>query len=297
MTVYSTRLSPIYFPLAYIFTRMSTLSSVDPTSPLLDLTSAARELGVHYQTAYRWVRTGRLPAFLVDGKYAVSPTDIHALRRARSRPSRPTVPDQSRIAGKSETLRAALVAGDEQQVRRIARSLVQEGAPIRDLVTLGLSPALRQIGQAWHDGQLTVGTEHRASAIVERVLAELAPNPRGRRRGTVLVAAIQGDRHSLPTTMAAVALREDNWNVQHLGADMPVAEIISFCATEPLDLVVLTVTEPKLVKAAQAAAASLRALGIAVIVGGPGRTLGELLALARSTARKPSFRPNHQSKD
>ena len=29
------------------------------------------------------------------------------------------------------------------------------------------------------------------------------------------------DRHSLPTTMAAVALRADHWHVHHLGADLP----------------------------------------------------------------------------
>lgn len=270
---------------------------MDDASQPLDLTSAAQLLGVHYQTAYRWVRTGRLPASLVDGKYVVTLKDIESVRQARTQPSRPTIPGQARIAGRAEALHAALVAGDEQQVRRIARSLADDGAPVRDLISHGLGPALRQIGQAWLDGDLTVGTEHRASAIVERVLGELAPNPRGRRRGTALVAAIHGDRHGLPTTMAAVALREDNWNVQHLGADMPVGEIISFCGTEPLDLAVITVTEPDLVETAQAAAVAIGALGVPVIVGGPGRTLDELVALARATGRKKISRPNHQSKD
>jgi hypothetical protein len=31
------------------------------------------------------------------------------------------------------------------------------------------------------------------------------------------VSAVSGDRHSLPTTMAAVALRVANWQVHHLG--------------------------------------------------------------------------------
>jgi len=272
-------------------------AAVDTEDEVLDLASAARELGIHYQTAYRWVRTGRLPAVLVDGRYVIANKDIDALRRARATPARPTVPDQRRIASRSEAMHAALVKGDEQLVRRIARSLVDEGAPVRDLVTHALAPALREIGQEWRAGRLTIGTEHRASAVVERVLGELAPNPRGRRRGTALVAAIEGDRHTLPTTMAAVALREDNWTVHHLGSDMPVDELASFCRTEPIDLVVLTLTEPAVTEAVQAAASSIRALGIPVIVGGPGRTLDELLSEARSNGRKPSSRPTRLPED
>ncbi len=270
---------------------------MNPEDHSVDLASAARELGVHYQTAYRWVRTGRLPAVMIDGRYAVSGNDIAALRHSRTTPTRPRTPDQSRIAGKSVALYAALVEGDEQLVRRIARTLVDEGADIRELVTHALAPALREIGDEWRAGRLTIGTEHRASGIVERVLGELAPNPRGRRRGIALVAAIEGDHHTLPTTMAAVALREDNWTVHHLGSDMPAAELASFCRTEPIDLVVLTVTEPAITEVAQEAAVSIRALGIPVVVGGPGRTLDDLVTEARTTGRTPPGGPTRQPKD
>jgi cobalamin-dependent methionine synthase I len=111
------------------------------------------------------------------------------------------------------------------------------------------------------------------------------------------MAAIEGDRHTLPTTMAAVALREDNWTVHHLGSDRPVAELASFCRTEPIDLMVLAVTEPAVTEATRAAASSIRALGIPVIVGGPGRTLHELLTEARSAGGKSSSRPTQPPKD
>ncbi len=272
------------------------IHAVETDNQLQDLASAARTLGVHYQTAYRWVRTGRLPAVMIDGRYAIAITDLEALRHARTTPTRRAVPNQSRIASKSEPLYAALISGDEQLVRRIARTLLDEGAAIRDFITQTLAPALRMIGQEWRAGRLAIGIEHRAAAIVDRLLGELAPNPRGRRRGTALVAAIAGDHHSLPTTMAAVALREDNWFVHHLGSDMPAAALVSFCQTEPVDLVVLTVTEPAVDKAAQRAASSLRSLGTPVIVGGPGRTLDELLAGARAASRASRGQPTRKPK-
>ena len=255
----------------------------------LDLASAAQELGVHYQTAYRWVRTGRLPAFMVGGQYSVARKDIEALRIERAMPTRPPAPDPTRIDAKAARVHAALVDGNEQRVGQIARTLVDQGLPIRDLVTFALAPALRRIGQDWRAGHLAIGTEHRASAIVERLLGELAPNPRGRRRGTALVAAIEGDRHTLPTTMAAVALREDHWTVHHFGSDLPIAELQSFSHREPTDLVVLTVTDPRVAETAEAAASSIRSLGIPVIVGGPGRTLDDLLTEARATSNRPTL--------
>jgi hypothetical protein len=84
--------------------------------------------------------------------------------------------------------------------------------------------------------------------------------------------------------MAAVALREDHWTVHHLGSDMPIADLRSLINTEPTDLVVLTVTEPGVAEAAAQAATSIRALGIPVIVGGPGRTLDDLVTEARGSS-------------
>jgi methanogenic corrinoid protein MtbC1 len=238
----------------------------------IDLRSAAGDLGVHYQTAYRWVRSGRLPAELL-----VRRTDVRALDADRRRPSTPTRPGTPRLARQAEHMHAALRDGDETAARSIGRTLVHQGTPVTELIQQVLVPSLRRIGQAWHDGELTIWVEHRASAIVDRVLGELAPNPRGRRRGTVMVAAVAGDHHSLPTTMAAVVLREANWHVQHLGANMPGDELVRFCRDHDVDVAVLSLTNPEVAELADTVAGRIRAAGTPTIVGGPGRSLEALL--------------------
>jgi MerR family transcriptional regulator, light-induced transcriptional regulator len=259
-----------------------------PTNVKVDLQTAADELGVHYQTAYRWVRSGRLEAELVGGRYLVSPTDISEVDRARHAPSAPPPPRQGRLEHATDRMYDALVAGDEPAATKIIRRLAEEGASAIELIRVVLVPPLQKIGRAWSDGELTVWVEHRASAIVERLLGDLAPNPRGRRRGVIVVAALTGDRHSLPTTMAAVALRADNWNVHHLGADLPPDEIIGFCDTHDVDVAVITVTNLETRATADATATRLRAAGTPAIVGGVGNDLTELIDLARTAAvRKP----------
>lgn len=250
---------------------------MDPsTDPPLDLREAAAALGVHYQTAYRWVRRGRLEAELVDGRYVVTPEAVERMADLRRTPVRPPTPSVVRLERERGRMHAALLDGDEPAARAIARMLVGEGASVSELIEVVLAPALRAIGQGWHDGDVTIWAEHRSSAIVERILGELAPNPRGRRRGTVVVAAVAGDHHALPTTMAAIALRESNWNVHHLGADVPGEELERFCAEHDIDVAVLSSTNPATAGDAATVADGLRRAGTPTVVGGPGRTLDDL---------------------
>ena len=249
----------------------------------MDLHEAADALGVHYQTAYRWVRSGRLPAQLVDNRYVVSRQALDAVGASRRAPSAPTSPSRRRVERQAEPMHDALLDGDEATVRKLARRLVDDGTSIVELIQSVFTPPLRHIGRAWHDGHLPIWVEHRASAIVERTLGELAPNPRGRRRGTAMIAAVAGDQHSLPTTMAAVALREANWHVHHLGANMPGDELVRFCAEHDVDLAVLSVTNPDMSELADDTAGRIRAAGTPTIVGGPGRSLDQLVDEARAS--------------
>ena len=256
-----------------------------PSDDQLDLQTAADELGVHYQTAYRWVRSGKLAAQVVGGKYQVDRSALASVAAARTAPRAPAPPSARRMTAASERMHAALVAGDEAAARQSVTTLVEEGAPIVEVIQQVIVPPLVKIGSDWHDGLLTIWVEHRASAIVERILGGLAPNPRGRRRGTVMVAAVSGDHHSLPTSMAAVALRDDNWTVEHLGANMPPEELLRFCAEHEIDVAVLSSTNPDTARVAVDTAERLQAAGCPVVLGRPGSSLDELIALTRDAAR------------
>ncbi|MEO6125247.1 MAG: cobalamin-dependent protein [Ilumatobacteraceae bacterium] len=264
---------------------------MDDDAEHLDLQQAADVLGVHYQTAYRWVRSGRLPARLVAGQYRVGRVDLERVDHNRHRPIVPRPPGSKRLHHQVERMYEALLDGDETEALRISQRLVGDGTQVVMLVQTVLAPALRRIGAAWHDGDMPIWAEHRASNIAGRVLAELSPNPRGRRRGVVAVAAVTGDHHSLPTMMATVALREANWHVHHLGADTPPDEFFRFCTDHAVDVAVLSVTNPASAGLAEQSARDLRAAGIRTVVGGPGRTLDELLIEVRTGQSVAPARP------
>ncbi len=250
----------------------------------VDLQTAADQLGVHYQTAYRWVRNGKLRADLVGGRYLIASGELQAVAAVHRTPTAPRPPGPQRIATSAARMHEALVSGDERSARTIVRTLLGEGTSITAVVQQVIVPPLVRIGQAWSDGQLTIWVEHRASAIVERILGEIAPNPRGRRRGTVVVASVSGDHHSLPTAMAAVTLRADNWHVEHLGADMPPDELLRFCAAHDIDVAVISSTNPATAELAAETAQRLEAAGTRCVLGAPGRTLDDLVSMVRAAA-------------
>lgn len=250
---------------------------------VMTLDEVAQELGVHYQTAYKWVRSGSLRAVRVGGAYRIEPDDLSKFvddrNRAEPPPKRRPRQGFDRLATR---LNAFLVEGDEGGARALIADLVGDGLSVTEVSQEVIVPAMRAIGDGWHAGTVPIWAEHRATAIVERLLGERLPNPRGRRRGRAVVAALSGDRHVLPTTLAMVALRDDNWHVDHLGADVPADEIERFARTEEVDLVVLSVTETSGSEPAAELAGRLERDGIRVLLGGPGKTLADLQELARN---------------
>jgi hypothetical protein len=67
--------------------------------------------------------------------------------------------------------------------------------------------------------------------------------------------------------------------VHHLATDIPPDDLAAFLERERPDLLVLSATMPA--AAATAVPRSAQELGVPVLIGGPGRRLGELLADAR----------------
>lgn len=242
------------------------------------LQEAADMLGVHYQTAYGWVRGGRLQARLVAGGYDIAESDLRAFSAERQAGRKPARTIQVRDwSSQARKLYQAIVDGRETAVRRALERLAGH-VTMTDLCDRVIAPALRRVGEEWQLGRVSIAQEHRATAICERLVAAYSAQPAGRPRGTVLVTTPQGERHAMPALMAAACLRENHWNVHHLGSDLPAREVSALAAAVGADLVVLSTATAA--GASQAAQANqlLRDTdpGIVVLIGHAGDTLDDL---------------------
>ena len=187
----------------------------------MQLRDAADTLGVHYQTAYGWVRQGTLPARKTPRGYEVSEDDVRDLMARRTAGVEP--PQEVKVrdwAAQADRLYTALMAGDEALARQDFDRLAA-GTPFVGLCDQVIAPALHRVGLAWAAGEVSIAEEHRATAICARLIASRARQPQGRPRGVAVTTTPPGEHHGLPSLMAAACLREDRWQVHDLGADLP----------------------------------------------------------------------------
>lgn len=249
----------------------------------MDLRSAADRLGVHYQTAYRWVREGALRGAKVGPTYEISEEEVERLAAERSRPTPPpriTVVRSWTV--QQDRLHRLLLEGDELGARQLVERLHMGGHELLTLCEELLTPVLARIGTDWAEGRITVAIEHRAAAICERLIARIAVHPRGRPRGVAVVCTPPGEEHSLPSAMATLCLRADRWQVHHLGTEVPVPDLVALVRAVKADVLVLSVCYPALHGTVDVTATAAREAGINVLVGGPGKPLRELVELARA---------------
>ncbi len=236
---------------------------------VLTLQQAADELGVHYMTAYRYLRLGQLDAHKVGGGWRVTRDELEAFRSGR----RAGEPARSRPAPWSERLEARLMAGDAAGAWGVIEASLTAGTSVADIYLQVLAPAMRSIGDRWEAGEIDIAIEHRASGIAGRLVGRLGSRcvRRGRSRGTIVVGSPVGERHGLALAVLADLLRLEGWDVSDLGPDTPTASFV-LAARETDDLVAVgvSVTHPEHLDACAEVCAALRAgdLGVPVILGG-----------------------------
>jgi excisionase family DNA binding protein len=196
------------------------------TDRTITLTEAAERLGVHYMTAYRYVRTGRLPATKAGSTWRVDERDLEAVL-ARRGDTDAGSPRRGRV-DRVGRLESRLLAGDEPGSWAVVEDALAGGVEPAELYLDVVAPAMARIGDGWATGRVSVAEEHRASVVVLRLIGRLGPRfaRRGRTRGTVVVGAPPGDQHGVPAAMAADLLRGAGFSVVDLGADCPASSFV-----------------------------------------------------------------------
>jgi len=188
------------------------------TDETLSLRECADRLGVHYMTAYKYVRHGRLAATKVGSEWRVQSDDLAVFLAGPNEGPAPW----------ADRLEARLLAGDHPGAWGVVEAAMSSGLDPAAVYVRLLAPALRDIGMGWVQGTLTIADEHRATAAAARILGRLGPRfiRRGRSRGRVVIGTPPGERHELAVGMAADHFRGAGWEVVELGCDLPVAEFI-----------------------------------------------------------------------
>ena len=124
----------------------------------------------------------------------------------------------------------AIVNLDEDKALEYANKAIKENLSLLDVVEKGYSAGIRKVGELWEEGEFFLPELMRGAQIMQNCLDLLIPHLQNTSkkisRGTVVIATIEGDIHSIGKTIVATMLRAYGYEVYDLGADVPVETII-----------------------------------------------------------------------
>jgi excisionase family DNA binding protein len=218
----------------------------------LNLKQTAAVLDVHYMTAYRYVRTGRLAARKVGTGWVVDKADLELFEAS----GRVQGPLANEGADWRDRLKWTLATGDETGSWRI----------LEQALSAGRTPT-----ECYLD--LLVGAINEISGRSARLVARLGARFRrpGRNRGTVVFGAPTGEYHTLAISVVADLVRIEGFSCLELGSNVPAAAFAGAASgAHRLIAVGIGVTTATNLDAVRETVKEVRALdaGIPLIVGG-----------------------------
>ena len=175
-----------------------------------------------------------------------------------------------RVARALTELTTALDAYDDAAAHAVIDRTL--GELTTDAFLAGLvHPYLAELGARWERGEATVAHEHFASNLLRGRLLGLA---RGWDRGTgprAVLACAPGELHDLPLIAFGLALRARGWRITFLGADTPVEAAASTALEIAPELLVVSATTSRRLRAAADELAGVAAR-VPVAIAGAGAT-------------------------
>jgi MerR family transcriptional regulator, light-induced transcriptional regulator len=217
-------------------------------APLYNTAAVVQRTGVPAATIRAWERRYAFPKPHRDasGQRLYSERDIQAIRWLQSQTeqsvsisravamlrqgyAQPAAlsPDQGPRSFESlrQDLRATLLAFDAAGAEAVLTEAFSLFG-VEDVCLRVLEPVLVDIGEGWHAGELSVGQEHFASALIRARLSALllayAPTDG---MPSILTAAAPGERHELGILMVSLFLARHGYRVHYLGQDLPLEEV------------------------------------------------------------------------
>jgi DNA-binding transcriptional MerR regulator len=268
--------------------------SADPEAGVLRIGELSRRVGVSehvlraWESRYGLVRPVRSPGgfrlYSDDDEQRVRRMQFHLGRGLRaaeaarasiaerdspvksSATARRDRADQADLVTLRADLRSALEALDEPEAQAVFDRLMANytlAATLRDVVV----PYLREVGDRWATGEITIIQEHFASNVIRGRLAGLARDWGTGEGPRAVLACPPGELHDLPLLVFGIILNRQGWRVDFFGANTPIAEVIEGARRSPPDLVVVAATVPKRLTAIRADLEHLAAIAPLALAG------------------------------
>lgn len=184
---------------------------------------------------------------------------------------RETVPEQ--LGGRSPAELAAELGGALRALDAArAERILSEAHAVHtfdDVLLAVIAPAMMEIGDLWHAGEVNVATEHFASQFIQgrlRLLLTLMPHSSGARRA--LVACAPGELHELGALIVAIVLSRQGFDITYLGQATPLQDLAAMANETAADAVLISASLPEAIERLREERVLLRSHSAPILFGG-----------------------------
>lgn len=155
---------------------------------------------------------------------------------------------------------AALLSGKRNEAYAVLHRCIAQGKSLTEIELRIIQPALYAIGEKWQANQVSVAQEHMATAIVQSVMTLALQHfePAAPINKRILLACVEGNNHAVGLQMVADSFLLAGWDVQYLGANVPVQSLIQQTVEYHPDLIGLSVSFPQQVRIARSVISQLK---------------------------------------
>lgn len=252
----------------------------------LNLKQVAATLGVHYMTAYRYVRQGRLDARRDGTEWRVTSDVLREFMTGTGAAIASTTRSEQGVDW-SNRIEGCLIAGDESATWRVIENALAAGRSPEYCYVDVVGRALEEIARRSELDELRVADQYVANAVASRIVARLGARFRrpGRTRGNIVFGAPRGEFHTIPIAIYADLLRLAGFEVLELGADVPAEAFVeSVRGTGRLICVGIGVTRPDALNAARLVIDAVRLVNpeMPIALGGLARRVPGAATLTRA---------------
>jgi len=124
----------------------------------------------------------------------------------------------------------AIVKLDKEKAIELAEKAITENMNLLEVIEKGYGEGIRKIGDLWEEGEFFLPELMLGGNIMQESLGILLPHLKEQGKkvssGTVVIATIEGDIHSIGKTIVASMLSANGLEVYDLGADISAETIV-----------------------------------------------------------------------
>ena len=154
-------------------------------------------------------------------------------------------PQPSRGQAFVERALDATVHSDPTGVEEVLTSAIAL-LPPSEVIYSVISPLVREVGERWHRGAVTIAQEHMVTDIVRRLIISVSRGYLRTENGPSLVlATLSGERHELGILMCSWLAATRRYHTHYLGADCPADEIARFAREVDASAVLVSLVMPE----------------------------------------------------